>query len=77
MFYTPRPNLLFPQPASLDVGRCNCQRYRAGRCLRHAAFLMRWEKLFPLIAKVDRTYYQARAEIGAFVRFIEEEAGPT
>jgi hypothetical protein len=38
--------------------------------------LMRWEKLFPLIAKVDRTYDQTRAEIGAFVRFIEEEAEP-
>jgi hypothetical protein len=37
--------------------------------------LMRWEKLYPLIAKVDQTYDQARGEIGAFVRFIEEESG--
>jgi hypothetical protein len=36
--------------------------------------LMRWEKLHPLIAKVDRTYDQARGEIGAFVRFIEQES---
>jgi hypothetical protein len=38
--------------------------------------LMRWEKLFPLIAKVEQTHDQVRNEIGAFVRFIEEEAGP-
>jgi hypothetical protein len=28
--------------------------------------LMRWEKLFPLVAKVDPTYNQARAKIEAF-----------
>ena len=33
--------------------------------------LMRWEKLAPLIAKVDQTYDQARAEIEAFVRYAE------
>jgi hypothetical protein len=33
--------------------------------------LMRWEKLAPLIAKVDHTYQQARLEIEAFLRFIE------
>ena len=39
--------------------------------------LMRWEKLSPLIGKVDRTYDQVRIETGAFVRFIEGSAGPT
>jgi hypothetical protein len=39
--------------------------------------LMRWEKLFPLIAKVDRTYNQARSEIENFVHFIDQDAGPT
>jgi hypothetical protein len=34
--------------------------------------LMRWEKLFPLIAKVDQTYDDAKTEIEAFVIFIEE-----
>lgn len=38
--------------------------------------LMRWEKLFPLVAKVDPTYNQARDEINAFVRFIESESKP-
>lgn len=37
--------------------------------------LMRWEKLFPLIAKVDQTYEEARMEIEAFVIFVEENAG--
>ena len=37
--------------------------------------LMRWEKLAPLIAKVDQTYEQARVEIEAFVRFIEGRGG--
>jgi hypothetical protein len=34
--------------------------------------LIRWEKLSPLLAKVGRTHDQTEAEIGAFVRFIEE-----
>jgi hypothetical protein len=38
--------------------------------------LMRWEKLVPLISKVDPTYDRTRNEIGAFVRFLEE-TGPT
>jgi hypothetical protein len=38
---------------------------------------MRWEKIAPLIAKVDQTYDLARVEIEAFVRFIEDGAGPT
>lgn len=38
---------------------------------------MRWEKLAPLIAKVDQTYNRARAEIEAFVRFIEGSSGST
>lgn len=33
--------------------------------------IMRWEKLAPLVAKVDQTHRQAQAEIGAFVRFLE------
>jgi hypothetical protein len=37
--------------------------------------LMRWEKLYPLVAKVDRTYDQTRGEIEAFARFVEESAG--
>ena len=36
--------------------------------------LMRWEKLSPLVAKVDPTYRQTEAEIGTFVRFIEAGA---
>jgi hypothetical protein len=36
--------------------------------------LMRWDKLRPLVAKVDRTYEQTTAEIGAFVRFVEGKA---
>lgn len=37
--------------------------------------LMRWEKLFPLIAKVNQTYDDAKSEIEAFVIFIEESTG--
>jgi hypothetical protein len=36
--------------------------------------LMRWEKLMPLLAKVDQTYKQTEAEIGTFARFIEAGA---
>lgn len=36
--------------------------------------LMRWEKLMPLLARVDLTYKQTEAEIGRFVRFIEAGA---
>lgn len=36
--------------------------------------LMRWEKIAPLIDRVDHTYERARAGIEVFVRFIE---GPT
>jgi hypothetical protein len=39
--------------------------------------LMRWEKLVPLISKVDRTYNQTRNEIGAFVHFLDAESAPT
>jgi hypothetical protein len=38
--------------------------------------LMRWEKLAPLIAKVNQAYEQAKVEIEAFVRFIEGHEGP-
>jgi hypothetical protein len=38
---------------------------------------MRWEKLRPLVAKIDGTYNQARSEIEAFKRFIEEVPGTT
>ena len=34
---------------------------------------MRWEKLHPLLAKVDRTYQQARSELDAFATFIEQQ----
>ena len=37
--------------------------------------LMRWEKLYPLIAKVDQTYDEVKREIEAFVIFIDESAG--
>jgi hypothetical protein len=33
--------------------------------------LMRWEKLSPLVAEVDRTYERTKLEIEAFIRFIE------
>jgi hypothetical protein len=33
--------------------------------------LMRWDKLLPLVAKVNPTYDQTAAEVGAFVQFIE------
>jgi hypothetical protein len=33
--------------------------------------LMRWEKLMPLLARVDHTYKRTEAKIGTFVRFIE------
>ena len=33
---------------------------------------MRWEKLYPLVTKVDRTYDRERGEIEAFLRFVEE-----
>jgi hypothetical protein len=39
--------------------------------------LMRWEKLYPLVTKVDQTYDHARGEIEAFLRFVEEGAGTT
>jgi hypothetical protein len=35
--------------------------------------LMRWEKLLPLIASVDGTFDQTRAEVDAFIRFIESQ----
>lgn len=34
--------------------------------------LMRWEKLFPLVAKVGPTYNQVRVEIEAFLRFLND-----
>jgi len=37
--------------------------------------LMRWEKLFPLLAKVNQTYDEAKREIEVFVTFIEESTG--
>lgn len=37
--------------------------------------LMRWDKLSPLVAKVDHTYEQATLEIGAFVQFVQRGAG--
>ena len=32
--------------------------------------LMRWDKLSPLVAKVDQTYLQARQELESFCRFL-------
>ncbi len=37
--------------------------------------LMRWNKLHPLVAKVDRTYEQARSELEAFAAFVEQQTG--
>jgi hypothetical protein len=37
---------------------------------------MRWNKLIPLIAKVDQTYDRARTEILDFVRFVEAGCQP-
>jgi hypothetical protein len=39
--------------------------------------LMRWDKLHPLIAKVDTTYEHARSQIEAFTAFIEQQTGTT
>jgi hypothetical protein len=36
--------------------------------------LIRWEKLMPLLARVDQAYQQTEAEIRTFVRFIEAGA---
>jgi hypothetical protein len=33
--------------------------------------LMRWDKLSPLVAKVDETYGQVRQELEAFQRFLQ------
>ena len=37
--------------------------------------LMRWDKLHPLVAKVDRTYEHARSELEAFTAFLEQQTG--
>jgi hypothetical protein len=37
--------------------------------------LMRWEKLHPLVAKVDRTYEHARGELEALTGFLDPKAG--
>jgi len=64
----PRPAIL--SPALVEV----LSEFLAFRHLFRGASiaLMRWEKLSPLLAKVGRTHDQTEAEIGAFVRFIEE-----
>ncbi|SPE29688.1 conserved hypothetical protein [Candidatus Sulfopaludibacter sp. SbA3] len=36
--------------------------------------LMRWEKLHPLVAKIDRTYERTRSELEAFALFIDLHA---
>lgn len=38
--------------------------------------LMRWEKLSPLVAKVDETYSRTRLEILSFVQLIRARATP-
>ena len=64
-----RPAILSPDSNPIEV----LGEFLAFRHLFRGAsiVLMRWEKLAPLIAKVDQTYHQARIEIEAFVRFIE------
>ena len=37
--------------------------------------LMRWDKLYPLIGKVDITYTRARIELEAFTTFVEHQTG--
>jgi hypothetical protein len=37
--------------------------------------LMRWDKLHPLVAKVDNTYEHARSELEAFAAFVEQQTG--
>ncbi len=39
--------------------------------------LMRWEKLSPLVAKVDQTYSQTVQEIESFLRFLRTRSNPT
>jgi hypothetical protein len=39
--------------------------------------LMRWQKLYPLVAKVDATYNEVRDEIQAFSRFVENDPATT
>jgi len=36
--------------------------------------LMRWEKLSPLVAKVDRAYEHAKSELETFAGFLEQKA---
>ena len=36
---------------------------------------MRWDKLYPLVAKVDATYEDARSELETFIAFVEEQTG--
>jgi hypothetical protein len=36
---------------------------------------MRWDKLHPLIAKVDITYTHAKSELEAFTAFVEQQTG--
>lgn len=36
--------------------------------------LMRWEKLFPLVGKVDQTYNQTKDEIGTFALYIDKQS---
>ena len=35
---------------------------------------MRWDKLQPLVAKVDSTYERARSDLEAFIAFIEQQS---
>ena len=37
--------------------------------------LMRWDKLRPLVTKVDSTYEDARSELEAFADFVEQQTG--
>lgn len=68
-----RPAVL--SPALVDV----LSEFLAFRHLFRGAsiVLMRWEKLWPLLTKVDRTYDETKLEIEAFGEFIRGCAGPT
>lgn len=37
--------------------------------------LMRWDKLHPLVTKVDSTYEEAGSELEAFADFVEQQTG--
>lgn len=63
------------RPAVLSIGLMEVlNEFLAFRHLFRGASiaLMRWNKLHPLVAKVESTYEQARREIEAFAAFVEQ-----